>query len=128
MLNINEATARRIIDALARAIDGKPSSAKTFQKAPFTQQSDLSWWEQYAAPNDTRRTEALTVAYLFFSGGRIPVQGIQMQDAYFRPDQYIVGAFLKNGRFQIDEATNQLVFTQTGWDWMAGVLETMKFA
>lgn len=91
------------------AIDKKPSSAKTFQKAPFTDEADLSWWTRYDKPMDTRRTEALTIAYLIFSGGRIPMQGIRMQDAYFRPDQYIVGAFLKNGRFHHDESTGELI-------------------
>jgi hypothetical protein len=128
MIDINQATARRIIDALAMAIDKKPSSAKTFQKTPFTEQADLSWWSQYKKPLDTPRTEALTIAYLLFSGGRFPMKGMQMQDAYFRPDQYIVGAFLKNGRFQRDEATDDLVFTEEGWSWMAGVLENFKTA
>jgi hypothetical protein len=128
VIDLKEATARRIIDTIASAIDKKPSSAKTFKKGPFTEQADLSWWDEYNLPNDTPRTEALTIAYLLFSGGRIPLQGIQMQDAYFRPDQYIVGAFLKNGRFRHDEDADELVFTQQGWEWMAGVLEQIRIA
>lgn len=126
MIDLNEPTARRILDALALAIDNKPASAKTFQNSPFTEAADLSWWEKYDNPMDTRRTEALTIAYLVFSGGRIPKQGIQLAGAYFRPDQYIVGAFLKNGRFRHDEVTDELLFTQEGWSWLAGVFERMK--
>lgn len=36
MLDLNETNARLIIDAIAMAIDGKPASAKTFSKSPFT--------------------------------------------------------------------------------------------
>jgi len=126
MIDVNEPTARRIIDALALAIDQKPSSAKTFQKGPFTGEADLSWWEKYDKPMDTPRTEALTIAYLLFSGGRIPTRGIEIDGAYFRPDQYIVGAFIKNGRFRHDEDAEELIFTQHGWTWLAGVLEDLN--
>ncbi len=122
MLQLNEQTARRIIDALAMAIDGKPSSAKTFSAEPFREIPDLSWWKDYRPPNDTTRTEALTLAYLLFSGGRIPLQGLQIRNAFFRPDKWIIGAMVKKGRASIDEEKNEIVFTQTGWDWVADVL------
>jgi hypothetical protein len=125
MLHISEQTARRIIDALAIAIDGKPSSAKTFSAEPFEEIPDLSWWEDYTPPNDTSRTEALTVAYLLFSGGRIPLQGLQMRDAFFRPDRWIVGALVKKGRATIDNTNSEIVFTQAGWDWVADVLQNL---
>lgn len=125
MLDMNEKTARRIIDAIAVAIDEKPASAKTFSPGPFTELSDFNSWGQQNnnSLNDTTRTDALTVAYLLFSGGRIPLQGIEMRGAWFRPDKWIMGALVKKGRARIDESTNEVVFTQGGWEWMAGVLE-----
>lgn len=125
MLDLNEPTARRIIDAIAITIDGKPSSAKTFSDGPFTELSDFNAWDQQQnnSLNDTKRTDALTVAYLLFSGGRLPLQGIEMRGSWFRPDKWIVGALVKKGRAVIDQTSNEVVFTQTGWEWMAGVLE-----
>ncbi|WP_438749997.1 hypothetical protein [Pararhizobium sp. O133] len=130
MLDMNESTARRIIDAIAVAIDGKPSSAKTFAPAPFTELADFDSWGQQNnnSLNDTTRTDALTVAYLLLSGGRIPLQGIQVQGAFFRPDKWIVGALVKKGRAQVDASGKYVVFTQDGWDWMAGILEKLKTA
>ena len=130
MLNMNEKTARRIIDAIAVAIDGKPSSAKTFAPGAFTDLSDFSSWGQQNndSHNDTTRTDALTVAYLLFSGGRIPLSGIEISGAYFRPDKWIIGALVKKGRAEIDDGTKEVVFTQHGWEWMAGILENLKTA
>ncbi|MBD9454049.1 hypothetical protein IB244_21290 [Rhizobium sp. RHZ02] len=125
---MNEQTARRIIDAIAVAIDGKPSSAKTFSEEPFIGDPDLHWWKQYEPPKDTNRTEALTIAYLLFSGGRIPLRGVQMRGAYFRPDKWLVGAFLKKGHASIDETSNEIVFTQAGWEWVAGILQGLAKA
>lgn len=127
MLAMNEATMRRLIDAVAVAIDGKRSSAKTFSPAPFTDLKDFASWGQddNDSNNDTTRTDALTVAYLLISGGRIPLQGIQLQGAYFRPDKWIIGALVKKGRAQIDPNLGEVVFTQQGWEWMAGIIENL---
>jgi hypothetical protein len=77
MLDLDQPTARRIIDAIAMAIDGKPASAKTFAAGPFTELADFDAWGQQNnnSSSDTTRTDALTVAYLLFSGGafRSPV-------------------------------------------------------
>lgn len=125
MINLNEATARRIIDAIANAIDGKPASAKTFSSDAFTDLADFESWGQANndSINDTNRTDALTVAYLLFSGGSIPLSGISMSGTYFRPDKWIIGALVKKGRAAVDESGQNVVFTQLGWNWMAGVLE-----
>ena len=40
MLDIEKDTAKRIIDALAVAIDGKPSSAKSFNQLPYEHLAD----------------------------------------------------------------------------------------
>lgn len=130
MLDINEETARRIIDAIAIAIDHKPSSAKTFSPGPFTELEEFTSWGQQNnnSLNDTTRTDALTVAYLLFSGGRISLQGIEMNGVWFRPDKWIVGALVKKGRARVDEASKEVVFTQEGWEWMAGVLEALNRA
>ncbi|TBH09915.1 hypothetical protein [Rhizobium leguminosarum] len=130
MLNLNEAAARRIVDAIAIAIDGKPSSAKTFSAAPFTELTDFTSWGQQNndSNNDTKRTDALTVAYLLFSGGRIPLSGIEMHGTYFRPDKWIIGALVKKGRAEPDASGKNILFTQTGWEWMAGILEGLAKA
>jgi hypothetical protein len=127
MLDLNEKTARRIIDAVALAIDGKPASAKTFSDKPFIELSDLGAWGQQEnnSINDTTRTDALSVAYLLLSGGRIPLQGIAVDGAYLRPDKWVVGALVKKGRAEEDKTTSELVLTSNGWEWIAGVLAQM---
>lgn len=128
MLDLDEDTARRIVDAIAVAIDGKKASAKTFANTPFTELSDFASWGQQGnnSLNDTTRTDALTVAYLLLSGGRIPLQGLEIRGAVFRPDKWVVGALVKKGRALVDGT--EIVFTQKGWEWVAGVLEGMKKA
>lgn len=56
MLNVDKKTTAKIIDAIACAIDGKPSSAKTFEPSPFGGLSDYGDWGQ-----DTPRTAGALV-------------------------------------------------------------------
>lgn len=130
MLRMSEATARRIIDAIAMAIDGKPSSAKTFAPAPFSEMAEFDAWGQQSnnSLTETTRTDALTVAYLLLSGGRIPLQGIEVQGAFFRPDKWIIGALVKKNRVTIDTSAKEAVFTPQGWEWIAEVLEALPKA
>lgn len=85
MLNVDRKTAAKTIDAIACAIDGKRSSAKTFEPSRFGGLSDYGDWgqENNDAIQDTPRTIALFLSYLIFSGGRIPLVGIQMEDTWF---------------------------------------------
>ncbi|WP_085034082.1 hypothetical protein [Ensifer aridi] len=128
MVELSEKNARLIIDAIAVAIDGKPASAKTFSKSPFTELSDFDQWgqEHNNSERDTTRTDALTIAYLIFSGGRIPLKGIQMSDSWFRPDRWIMGALVKKGRARLEESGEAIVFTDEGWAWIAGILQGLK--
>ncbi|MBK5567417.1 hypothetical protein [Ensifer sp. SSB1] len=128
MLDLDEATARRIIDAVANAIDGKDASAKTFGGTPFDLLSEFDAWGQgnNNSKNDTTRTDALTIAYLLFTGGRIPLTGIQMDGVWFRPDKWIIGALVKKGRAIIDEQKQEIALTAAGWSWVAGVLEALS--
>ncbi|TPI58640.1 hypothetical protein FJ417_18630 [Mesorhizobium sp. B3-1-7] len=124
MLNIDKETAAKIIDALAVAIDGKPSSAKTFSASPFTGLADYGDWGQQNndATQDTPRTIALFLSYLIFSGGRIPLIGIQMQDTWFRPDVWVVGALEKRGYLTVDESSGYFLVTSEGWSLVANAL------
>lgn len=87
MLDIEKDTAKRIIDALAVAIDGKPSSAKSFNQCPYEDLADYGNWGQdnNDSKRDTPRTRALFMAYLVFSGGRIPLRGIEMHGSLATP-------------------------------------------
>lgn len=130
MLNLDETNARRIIDAISNAIDGKDASAKTFASAPFDLLSDFAAWgqENNNSQKETTRTDALTVAYLIFTGGRIPLTGVQMGERWFRPDKWVIGALAKKGRATVDEQKAEIVLTTAGWSWVADILETMSQA
>ncbi|UWU19601.1 hypothetical protein N2599_36905 (plasmid) [Rhizobium sullae] len=125
MLDIEKDTAKRIIDALAVAIDGKPSSAKSFNQFPYEDLADYGNWGQdnNDSKRDTPRTGALFMAYLVFSGGRIPLRGIEMHGTYFRPDVWVAGALVKKGYLTVDESAQEFVVTQDGWGFVADTLE-----
>lgn len=127
MLDIDKETASRIIDALAIAIDGKRSSAKTFNSAPYGSLAVYGNWgqDQNDSKNDTTRTRALLLAYLIFSGGRIPLTGIEMDGAYFRPDVWVAGALVKKGYLVVDEAQNEFRVSLEGWELVAETLEAL---
>lgn len=127
MLNVDKKTAAQIIDAIATAIDGKPSSAKTFHPSPFSGLSDYGDWgqENNDATQDTPRTIALFLSYLIFSGGRVPLVGIQMQDTWFRPDVWVAGALVKRGHLVVDEPAGDFVVTAKGWSLIAKALEEL---
>ncbi|MBZ9679621.1 hypothetical protein LB531_03000 [Mesorhizobium sp. CO1-1-2] len=126
MLEMGEETAKRIINAVAVAIDGKPSSAKTFASSPYQDLSSYGDWDQdnNNSKFDTTRTRALLISYLLFSGGRIPLLGIQIGERWFRPDKWVAGALVKRGFFDIDEASSEFVVTPAGWEYVAETLET----
>lgn len=128
MLDLSETNARLIIDAITMAIDGKPASAKTFSTAPFTELSDFGHWgqEHNNSARDTTRTDALTIAYLIFSRGRIPLKGIQMSDSWSRPERWIIGALIKKGRARVDESGEAIVVTDEGWAWVADILQSLR--
>jgi hypothetical protein len=127
MLDIDKDTASRIIDALAVAIDGKTSSAKTFSETPYDSLADCGDWQQdhNDSQRDTPRTRALFLAYLLFSGGRIPLKGIQMDGTYFRPDKWVVGALMKKGYLTVDNPTGEFQVTSQGWEFVAETLEAI---
>ncbi|ESX02349.1 hypothetical protein NKJ16_29440 [Mesorhizobium sp. M0179] len=97
MLDIERDTATRIIDAIAVAIDGKIPSSKSFNQFPYENLADYGNWSQdnNDSKNNTPRTRALFMAYLIFSGGRIPLRGIEMHGTFFRPDVWVAGALVK---------------------------------
>ncbi|MBM2715346.1 hypothetical protein JQK88_29900 [Mesorhizobium caraganae] len=99
MLDIEQESAKRIIDALAVAIDGEKSSAMSFDPYPYENLADYGNWgrDNNDSKNDTPRTRALFMSYLVFSGGRIPLRGIEMHGTSFRPDKGVAGALMKKG-------------------------------
>ena len=127
MLDIDKDTAKRIIDALAVAIDGKPSSAKSFNQFPYEDLADYGHWGQdnNDSKRDTPRTRALFMAYLIFSGGRIPLRGIGMHGTYFRPDVWVAGALVKKGYLTVDESAHEFVVSPDGWRFVADTLESL---
>lgn len=127
MLDIDKNTASRIINAVATTIDGKSSSAKTFSETPYDSLADYGDWEQDQnnSKRDTPRTRALFLAYLLFSGGRIPLKGIQMDDTYFRPDKWVAGALVKKGYVTVDKAAGEFQVTREGWEFVAETLEAI---
>lgn len=130
MLDIDRETASRIIDALAVAIDGKKSSAKTFSPTPYESLAVYGNWGQdhNDLKNDTNRTRALLMAYLVFSGGRIPLTGIEMDGTYFRPDVWVAGALVKKGYLVVDEPAGEFRVTPEGWEFVAESLEALAGA
>jgi hypothetical protein len=127
MLDIDKDTASRIIDAIAMAIDGKKSSAKTFSPTPYESLAVYGNWGQdhNDSKNDTPRTRALLLAYLIFSGGRIPLTGVEMDGVYFRPDVWVAGALVKKGYLIVDEAAGEFRVTPAGWLFVAESLEAI---
>jgi hypothetical protein len=127
MLDIDKETASRIIDALAVAIDGKTSSAKTFSDTPYDSLADYGDWQQdhNDSQRDTPRTRALFLAYLLFSGGRIPLKGIQMDGTYFRPDKWVAGALMKKGYLTVDNPTGEFQVSSQGWEFVAETIEAI---
>lgn len=128
MPDINVETARRILDALAVAVDGKPSSAKTFSPVPY---SDLVTYEDWRQEDNdsqavTPRTRALLLAYLMLSGGRIPYAGIPVNGAWFRPDAWVAGSLVKLGYMTADDNTAAFTLTQSGWELAAEALEAAE--
>lgn len=109
----------------AHAIDGKPSSAKSFNQYPYENLADYGNWGQdnNDSKNDTPRTRALFMAYLVFSGGRIPLRGIEMHGTFFRPDVWVAGALVKKGYLTVDESSGEFLVTQNGWAFVAETLE-----
>ncbi|MHA6685367.1 hypothetical protein [Mesorhizobium sp. A556] len=63
------------------------------------------------------------MAYLVFSGGRIPLTGIQMDGTWFRPDVWVAGALVKRGYLLVDEAAGEFRVTPEGWAFVADTLE-----
>ena len=126
MLDIEKDTATRIIDALAVAIDGKPSSAKSSTNSPTrTSPTTATGVKTTMTRRGTPRTPALFMAYLVFSGGRIPLRGIEMHGTYFRPDVWVAGALVKKGYLTVDESAQEFVVTQDGWSFVADTLEVL---
>jgi hypothetical protein len=127
MLDIDQETASRVIDALAELIDGKPSSAKTFSPAPYGDLTVYGNWGQDRndSRRDTNRTRALLMAYLVFSGGRIPLTGIPMNGTYFRPDVWVAGALVKKGYLIVDEEAGEFRVSPEGWGFVAQTLEAL---
>ncbi|MER9435828.1 hypothetical protein [Mesorhizobium sp. M0618] len=125
MLDIEKDTAKRIIDAIAMSIDGKPSSAKSFDSYPYENLADYGNWGQdnNDSKHDTPRTRALFLSYLVFAGGRIPLRGIEMHGTWFRPDKWVAGALVKKGYLTVDESVGEFLVTQDGWAFVAETLE-----
>jgi hypothetical protein len=125
MLDIEQGTAKRIIDAFTVAIDGKPSSAKGFSSTPYENLADYGNWGQdnNDSRNDTPRTRALLMSYLIFSGGRIPLRGIQMQGTWLRPDVWVAGLLAKKGYLTVDQSSQEFLVTREGWAFVAETLE-----
>ncbi|MER9064852.1 hypothetical protein [Mesorhizobium sp. M0698] len=128
MLDIDRETASRIIDALALAIDKKPSSAKPFSSAPYDSLAVYGDWGQdnNDSKNDTTRTRALFLSYLIFSGGRIPLRGIEMDGTWHRPDIWVAGALVKKGHLVVDDDAGEFHVTPEGWAFVADTLEGLK--
>ncbi|MER8845790.1 hypothetical protein [Mesorhizobium australicum] len=128
MLDLEKDTAKRIIDALAFAIDGKKSSAKSFEPYPYENLADYGNWGQdnNDSKNDTPRTKALLLSYLILSGGRIPLRGIELHGAWFRPDKWVAGALVKKGYVTVDESAGVFLVTASGWAFVAETLEALS--
>lgn len=91
---------------------------KSFNSTPYDDLADYGNWGQDSndSTNDTPRTRALFGAYLVLSGGRIPLRGIEIQGAWFRPDQWVAGALMKKGYLIVDEGAGEFIVTREGWD------------
>lgn len=127
MLDIKTNTAKRIIDALAIAIDDKPSSAKSFNQPPYEDLAHYGNWGQgnNDSKSDTPRTRALFLVYLVFSGGRIPLGAFEMQGSYSRPEFWVASALVKKGYLTVDESAQEFVVTRAGWNFVADTLEVL---
>lgn len=129
MPNMTDDVARRILDAVCIAIDHKPASAKTFSDEPFSDLTTYASWGQDANDSTKRvttRTRAMLIAYLMFSGGRIPYSGIEVGGKWFRPDKWIAGALVKNGHALADDSEQVFVVTPHGWSLVAETLEMLS--
>ncbi|RWO81033.1 hypothetical protein [Mesorhizobium sp.] len=127
MLDIPKETAARIVDAIAMAIDGKPCSAECFNPSPYVNLADYDNWgrDNSASKNVALRTRALLVAYIVFSGGRIPLRGIEMQGTYFRPEAEVAGILVNKGYLTVNESSGEFLVTQSGWAFVAEALERL---
>ncbi|MDB5507112.1 MAG: hypothetical protein JWR75_1750 [Devosia sp.] len=110
-------TARRIVDAFAVAIDGKPASAKTFSPKPFADLITYKTWKQEANNSHeiTTRSRGLLLAYLLMSGGHIPYSGVPVGGGWFRPDAWVAGSLVKLGYATADDEAKAFRVTLLGW-------------
>ncbi|PDT17628.1 hypothetical protein CO670_07815 [Rhizobium sp. J15] len=123
VLPISCENARVIFDNICLRIDGKKASAWTSQAAPFLDLETIEAWGQEAnnAKNEKSRTDAFLFGYTLFTGGRIPMKGIQFSDGYVRPDAWVVGALLKSDRIFCNPSAKMFELTEHGWDRLSGL-------
>ncbi|TCA40092.1 hypothetical protein E0H72_21835 [Rhizobium leguminosarum bv. viciae] len=118
VLPISCENARVIFDNICLRIDGKKASAWTSQATPFSDLETIEDWGQEAnnAKNETSRTDAFLFGYTLFTGGKIPMRGIQFNNGYVRPDAWVVGALLKSDRISVDPSAKMFELTELGWE------------
>ena len=124
-MELNQVSAERLIDACTLLVDQKVASAKTFGISPF---SDLGNWDAWGqssndAVNLTPRTKGYLLAYVLLSGGSIPMVGLRLADAWFRPDIWVMGALVKFGMFEARDDEGRFVLTPAGWTALAELME-----
>jgi hypothetical protein len=123
-MELNQVTATRIIEALSWRIDKKPASAKTFDDKPSGNDIYDGFDDAaYATKRDSDRTKAFMLAYAVFSGGRIPKAGIQIADAWFHPDIWVIKAMLNKGYMVETDGGTAVELTEGGWSLIAEAVE-----
>ncbi|PTM90139.1 hypothetical protein [Mycoplana dimorpha] len=123
-MQVTKGTAVRIIDALALAIDKKRASAKTFDGRPADPGRFGNWQDaKYSTTQDTPRTRALLLAYAMFSGGKLPKEGIRIDDHWFHPDIWVMKAMLNKGYMIENAQGSHFELTETGWSFIAETVE-----
>ncbi|MBY2965541.1 hypothetical protein HF251_23060 [Rhizobium leguminosarum] len=118
VLPISCENARVIFDNICLRIDGKKASAWTSQATPFSDLETIEAWGQEAnnAKNESSRSDAFLFGYTLFTGGKIPMRGIQFSDGFVRPDAWVVGALLKSDRLSVQATTKGFELTGSGWE------------
>lgn len=101
--------AKALLDAICLEIDGKPASAKTTGRKPFSECASRDWW--FAADKmhaSTNRVRALLTSYVQIGGDRFPMTGIPLSDGYLRPDRTVMRILVDQGRVNIADGWFEL--------------------
>lgn len=116
-MQLTQSQAEQLIDACCLKWQGKEASAKTFRNLPFNDLQAWSDWhqEENDATRLTERTRGMLVAYALLSGGSLPFVGVQLADAWFRPDAWVMGALVKLGLFIPLHDEGRFELTPRGW-------------